>query len=279
MSEGADIYYEISDRDKLHFRRIVLDNLAQAASVENAENDSYDGIGRLAEKQMHSAIKSFICPDTSKHEVKISSTPFYLNKDTGSKRPRGYIADIMDGNTVYEIQTAGFSPLRNKINWILENTTCNVVVIHPIVQTKWVSKLTSDGKITGRRKSPVHGRVEDIADQLYFFSDFLTSPRFSLVLITMEAEQYVRPERRRGRSNKLELIPVSLIGAYVFKNICDYKFFIPNTLPEPFTVKDYSKHTKIYGMKAYSIVNTLTSLGLLKQTDPIGRARAYIRGQ
>lgn len=277
MINHTDIYHEISDRDKIRFRKIVLDNLARSASMTEVENDRYDGIGRLAEKQMHAAIKSFICHDITKHEIKISSTPFYSPIDGDTKRARNYIADVMDGDTVYEIQTAGFSPFREKIKWILENTACRVVLIHPIAQTKWVSKLTPDGKITGRRRSPVHGRPEDIADQLYFLSDFLTSPRFSLVLITMEAEQYVRTDRRGKRSKKFELIPISLIGAYIFKSLDDYKYFIPDTLIEPFTVKDYSKQTKIYGMKAYSAVNTLTSLGLLKQTDPIGRARAYVR--
>ena len=275
MEFQGKAYFQLSERDTRRFRKIILDNLMKSASVDAAMNSEYDGIGRLAEKQMHSALKFFICPDESKHEIKIQDSPLYIPKNQENTKNRKYVADILDGDTIYEIQTGGFSPLREKIEWILENTSYRVVVIHPIAETKWVSKIGDDGKISGRRKSPRHGRIEDIAGELYFFRSFLNNPRFSLMALMIEAEQYVKPQRKGRRLKKYELIPMSLLGAYLFKSREDYGYFLPDSLPETFTVKGYSQHAKIYGMDAYSIVKTLCGLGLVEECGNIGRAQAY----
>ena len=95
------------------------------------------------------------------------------------------------------------------------------------------------------------------------------------MIVMMEAEQYVKPQKRGRRLQKYELIPMSLIGAYLFSRPADYSYFLPKALPDTFTVKDYSKHAKIYGLDAYSITKTLCELGLIEETEKIGRARAY----
>lgn len=277
MEYQGKAYYQLSERDTRRFRKIILDNLMKSASVDAAMTDEYDGIGRLGEKQMHSALKTFICPDGSKHEIKIQDSPLYVPKSEENTKNRKYVADILDGDTIYEIQTGGFSPLREKILWILENTSYRVVVIHPIAETKWVSKIGDDGKISGRRKSPRHGRAQDIAGELYFFRSFLTNPRFSLMVLMIEAEQYVKPQKRGRRLKKYEMIPMSLLGAYLFKSREDYEYFLPDSLPDTFTVKDYSQHAKIYGMDAYSMVKTLCGLGFVEECGSIGRAQAYRR--
>ena len=274
--------FKISDADKSRFRRIVLDVMTEAISAD----DSYDGIGRLGEKQMHAAIKRFICPDTSCHEIKIDGSigcnaknpPEDADKKASKPKTRKFVADVLDGNTIYEIQTGSFAPLREKIRWILENTSYNVVLIHPIAETKWMSTISRDGKIGQRKKSPKKESLRDIAGELYFISEFLTSPRFSLVILTLEAEQYKKntaAEGKRPRYKKYELIPISLLRAHIFRSLDDYRIFIPDDLPETFTVKDFSMRSKIIGLDAYSIVKTLTSLGFFEPTDTIGRAQAY----
>ena len=274
--------FKISDADKSRFRRIVLDVMTEAISAD----DSYDGIGRLGEKQMHAAIKRFVCPDTSCHEIKIDGSigcnakEVLENTDAKASKPktRKFVADVLDGNTIYEIQTGSFAPLREKIRWILDNTSYNVVLIHPIAEAKWISTISRDGKIGQRKKSPKKESLRDITGELYFISEFLTSPRFSLVILTLEAEQYKKntaAEGKRPRYKKYELIPISLLRAHIFRSLDDYRIFIPNDLPEHFTVKDFSTKSKIIGMDAYSIVKTLASLGFFEPAEKIGRAQAY----
>ncbi|MBR3686817.1 MAG: hypothetical protein IKL66_04980 [Clostridia bacterium] len=278
--------FEISGVDTLRFRRIVIDVMSEACQL-SVDDDEHGGIGTLGEKQMHAAIKRFICPDESKHEILIDGSIGCKNtasdeESDKKKKKRRFVADILDGNTIYEIQTGGFSPLKDKIQWILDNTTYNVTVIHPIAETKWVSLInTKTGNIENRRKSHIKGKITDIAPELYFFRDFISSPRFSLVILMMEAEQYKKniqkDGRKRPRYRKYELIPISLLRAYVFRSASDYSLFIPNDLEDPFCAKNYSAKSGIRGIDAYSIVKTLCHIGLLEESGNLGRAIAYRR--
>ena len=265
--------FEISYADTLRFRRIVMDVMSLACRTDDGE---YDGIGTLGEKQMHAAIKRFICADEAKHEIKLDRAD-----GQNKKGARRFVADILDGKTVYEIQTGSFAPLVKKIQWILENTDYNVTVIHPVAETKWVNLIGEGGEITRRYKSPRRGRVEDVAAELYYLRDFISCPRFSLVILMMEAEQYKKnvEKAKRGRSKyqKYELIPVNLLRAHILYGRDDYARFLPEELESPFTVKQFSQKTGIRGRDAYSVVHTLCYLGFLREDDKRGRAMTYSR--
>ncbi len=278
--------FEISSTDSARFRRIVVDVLTEACQMPtDTESSDYDGIGTLGEKQMHAAIKRYLCPDTSKHEILIDGSIGCVVKEVpgGEKKAakkRRFVADILDGNVIYEIQTGPFGPLKEKIAWILENTTYNIMVIHPIAEIKWLNLLDAQtGEVKTRKKSPQRGKLTDIASELYYFRDFIKSPRFSLVILMMEAEQYKKNAqkdgRKRPRYRKYELIPVSLLRAHIFRSAEDYRVFIPEDLPRPFTVKQYSSLARIYGMDAYSIVHTLCHIGLLEELPKEGRAQLF----
>ncbi len=280
--------FEISAADSARFRRIVVEVLTEACQMppDGADSD-YDGIGTLGEKQMHAAIKRYLCPDPAKHEVLIDGSHGCIPKDPSpgtEKAPkrRRFVADILDGNVIYEIQTGPFAPLKEKIAWILENTTYNVMVIHPIAEVKWLNLMDAKtGAIKTRKRSPQRGKLTDIASELYFFRDFIDSPRFSLVILMMEAEQYKKNEQRDGRKRpryrKYELIPVSLLRAHILRSPADYRIFLPEELPSPFTVKQYSTLSHIYGRDAYSIVRTLCHIGLLEEAPKEGRAARFQR--
>lgn len=264
--------FEISYADTLRFRRIVMDVMSSACNADY----EYDGIGTLGEKHMHAAIKRFVCPDESKHEIKLDAP---RGPDEKSKGRRRFVADVLDGNTVYEIQTGSLAPLVKKLDWIMENTDLNVTVIHPIAEVKWVNIIGDDGHISKRYKSPRADRLNDIAGELYYIRHLLDCPRFSLVILSCEAEQYKKnaekPKRRGSKYQKYELIPVNLLRAQVFFGLDSYKHFIPESLVGAFTVKQYSAATKIRGSDAYSIVHTLCDAGLLREAGKVGRAMTY----
>ncbi len=265
--------YKLSKSDTLRFRSIVIDIMSEAASLDESEADG--GIGTLGEKQMHAAIKRFICPDTACHEIKLDTA---VTNGEKTKRRR-FVADILKDGNVIEIQTGRLAPLHDKIAWIIENTAYNITVIHPIAESKWVNVLSSKNEIERRYRSPLKGRISDIACELYSIKDFIDSPRFSLVILMMEAEQYIKntakTARSRPRYKKYELIPVNLLSATVFSSIEDLKQLIPDSLCSEFTVKQFSKESKIRGMDAYSAVHSLCDFGLLEACGSIGRAAAY----
>ncbi len=267
--------FKLSGSDTARFRSIVIDVLSESASLDGDESDG--GIGTLAEKQMHAAIKRFICPDTDCHEVKIDTAE---PKADGEKiKRRRFVADILTDGRIYEIQTGSISPLREKISWILENTDYTVTVIHPIAESRWVNVLNRENNIEKRYRSPKKGRISDIACEIYSIKNFFDSGRFSLVILMMEAEQYIKDtsktKRGRPKYKKYELIPVNLLSAAVFSSRDDCKLFIPDSLDGNFTVKEFSKASKIYGRDAYSAVHSLCDLGLIEECGKKGRAATY----
>lgn len=275
--------FEISRSDTMRFRSIVIDVMSEAASLD-VSDDEYEGIGTLAEKQMHAAIKRFICPDEVCHEIPLDKGERVgeIGEDGKKIKKRRFVADILKDGNVYEIQTGMLAPLTEKIKWILANTDYNVTVIHPIAETKWVNVINSKScEIDKRYRSPVKGKLNDIAHELYAIKELIPSPRFCLVILMMEAEQYIKGANKQGRSRpkhkRYELIPVNLLRAHIFRSLEDYKVFIPDELEREFTVKTYSLHSKIHGMDAYSAVHSLCDMGLLKESGKIGRAQAYIK--
>lgn len=282
--------FSLAPSDTARFRKIVLDVLSEACQMPVEGNDEYGGIGTLGEKQMHAAIKRFICPDDSCHEIKIDGSALCINQEndekdndtdgkTVKKKKRRFVADVMMGDTIYEIQTGSLAPLREKIEWILENTTYKVAVIHPIAETTWLNYISDKtGQVERRQKSPKKGKFTDIAGDLYYMREFIGNPRFSLLLLMMEAEQYKKKaekSRRHSKYQKYELIPVSLLRAHLLRTTEDYRAFVPEGLPEPFCVKHYSALSGIRGRDAYSIVKTLVYLGFFKESGKLGRATAY----
>ena len=104
----------------MKFRRIVLDVMTEALNADGG----YDGIGRLGEKQMHAAIKRFICPDVSCHEIKIDGSEGCILKerddDDGShekRKTRKFVADVLEDGTIYEIQTGSFARITPRSIW------------------------------------------------------------------------------------------------------------------------------------------------------------------
>ena len=95
----------------------------------------------------------------------------------------------------------------------------------------------------------------------------------------LEAEQYkknVETKKRRGaKYQKYELIPMNLLRAHIFYGVEDYKRFLPESLEEKFTVKQFSKATKIRGRDAYSMVHTLCYFGLARECGKEGRSTVY----
>lgn len=273
--------FEISHSDTMRFRSIVIDLISEAASLDTLDV-GYEGIGTLGEKQMHAAIKRFICPDETKHEIPLDDgeRADEIGEDGKKIKKRRFVADILKDGNVYEIQTGSLAPLREKIKWILENTNHNVTVIHPIAETKWINMLNSkSGETEKRYRSPVKGKLNDVAPELYAIKDFINSPRFCLVILMMEAEQYMKNLAKNGRTRpkyrKYELIPVNLLRAHIFRSLEDYKIFIPDALEGEFTVKTFSSLSKIRGMNAYSTVHSLCDMGLLEERGKIGRAAAF----
>jgi len=285
--EGA-----VSPSDALHFARVAGEVMsaplpavrrasrssARCAIPDDEGNDT-PHIGTLGEKRLHAAIKRYLCDDTACHERPV---PDFLAAEESGGKSRRVVADILTDGEIMEVQTGGFHPLRNKIDYYLTHTPYRVTVVHPIPAVRYLSWINpADGQIISRSKSPKRGRVRDVARELFWLSEYVGNPRFSIRLLFVELEEYRLADgwSRDGKrgSNRYERFPTALLGDVTLATAADYAaYFLPASLPDrPFTAAEYARASGIHGMATYSMLRLLCSLGLVEQTEKIGRSQGY----
>ena len=224
------------------------------------------GIGTLGEKTLHAVLKNTLEPDQSRHEIKVGR--FY--------------ADIANENGIIEIQTRNFNALRKKLEAFLQENT--VTLVYPIPSSKWLIWIDKEtGEFTPRRKSPKTGSVYDAFGELYKIKWFLTHPNLDLCLVFLDIVEYRNldgwsSDRKKG-SSRSERIPERLADIVHVRNVHDYmNVFVPDTLPDEFTAKDYKKATGMPLRGAQLAMNVLKYVGALTQTGKRGGAFVYRRG-
>lgn len=190
----------------------------------------------------------------------------------------GYIIDIVHGNVLIEIQTRHFHNIREKLNTLLPNHFVHLVF--PIAQEKWIRRHGGDHKIKdSRRKSPKHGRVEYIFDELIRIPDLITHPNFTIeILMTNEEELWVNDGkgswRRKGWSIQdrrlLKVVDrISLITPE------DLRSMLPHSLPQPFTTSDLAKSICIRRSLAQKMAFCLRKSGIITITGKQGPFYLY----
>jgi len=220
------------------------------------------GIGTLSEKTVHKLVKCFVEPDISRHEQCIY----------------GFVADIVNDYGITEIQTANFGRLRKKLSVFLEYSV--VTVIYPIASAKWLCWIDEEtGEISMRRKSPKQGSIYDVSRELCRIRGNFGHPNFRLELFFMEMDEYKilngsGRERKRGAA-WYDRVPLSFTGRVCFQEKKDYLKFLPDELPENFTVKELADVIKKPKRTAQEIVTVLRDLKLIKMDGKRGRSYLY----
>lgn len=221
-----------------------------------------EGIGTLKEKTLHAVLKNYYAPDEKMHEVPI----------------KNYVADIFTGNAVYEIQNGNFYKIRAKLDVFLAEYP--VTVIYPIPHYKWLIWIDEGtGEFSPRRKSPLTGSAYGAFAELYRIKNYLKNERLHFIFPLIDMEEYRllngwSKDRKKG-SCRYDRIPVALFDEVVIEKREDYLQFLPETLPEVFTVKDLSQTAKIPLKAAGITLHILTYLDITEKTGKLGRAYLY----
>ena len=222
------------------------------------------GIGTLSEKTVHAVLKRYLVPDESCHEIKCGR----------------YVADILYGGEIMEIQTAGFNRLRPKLEAFLKDK--EVTIVYPIPHIKWLIWIDeTTGEFTKRRRSPKIGSYYEVFYELYKVKMFLKHPNLHFRLILLDVEEYrllngYSADKKRG-SERYDRIPVDLEGDKLWNSPEDFKDLVPEELPKTLTVKLFQKATKLSPRKAGVAVNVLAYLGIIRQVGKERNAYLYER--
>ncbi len=223
-----------------------------------------NGIGTLGEKTLHAVIKRYIEPDVGCHEVKIGK----------------YVADICGEDGIFEIQTGSFTPLRPKLEMLLDYT--RVTVVYPMAADKLLSWIDpGTGEVTAPRRSPRHMKPCDAFYELIKIKYTLDNPNFRLKLIMLELHEQRLPEPKHGGhsrgSKRVDRIPSRILDEIDLTCPGDYKMFIPGSLGERFTIEEFAKANGVHYQCGQRALKVLEYLELVQECGKRERKKLYQR--
>lgn len=222
------------------------------------------GIGTLSEKTLHKILKNYVEPDYSLHEVE------YL----------GSVADIKNGEGIFEIQTASYEKLAPKLNKMLPMTT--VTVVCPIIVNKTIRFINKDtGEISPPKKSPKHETALDAFRRLYRIRQHLGHNNLRVRLVYLSAEEYKYldgwDKTKRKGATRVERIPTDIHEDVTLTDLSDCGDFFPEELLDGFTAAEFSKAIKRTPRYAYTILRFFMLAGVIAHIGNDGRKFIYKR--
>ena len=206
----------------------------------------------MRESSLHQSLKDYYSKEGGNQEVAIN----------------GYLIDVVKNHTLFEIQTKKFSSLKGKLKTLLK--TNKVKVVYPIPILKWIIRLPHkdiDQAII-RRKSPKHGRIEFIFNELVYISNLLTDPNLTVEAIFTYEEEIRRDDgkgswRRKGISIlDRRLVKICSIKEMVYPN--DYNNIVPFNPSKVFTNQELAAELGIPIKLARKMTYSLRAMGILK---------------
>ena len=232
----------------------------EAAVVERGNGEA---IGTYGEKRLHRILKRFVCADIHGHEVRVGR----------------YVADVLCDGRITEIQTGSLRPLLPKLRSYLEQTDYDVTVLHPILAEKTLFRMEKEtGELLSKKRSPKKARIEDALCELYWLSEIFPSPRLTVQVLLIRADEHRFSERMRYRKEGAydsELYPRALLDCVTWHTAEDFAPFLPPEC-DSFTAAEYAKHSKLKNRKLYSALNFLCAAGLLTREKEEKHYRYFV---
>lgn len=187
--------------------------------------DSAPHIGTLREKPLHASLKRWYARSGDRIEVPVD----------------GFVIDLVREDLLIEVQTRGFSSMKQKITTLLD-LGHRVRVVHPIPIDKWIVKVDADGTVLSRRRSPKHGNPTDVFAELVSFPNLLADPRLEIDVILTNEEEYRRYTPNRSWRRKGWTIEerrlIDVVDTLLISNTDDLAALLPAGLSDPFTTAD-----------------------------------------
>jgi hypothetical protein len=149
-------------------------------------------------------------------------------------------------------------------------------VVHPIARDRWIRRISLDGEVIARRKSPKRGRVEEIFNELVYIHSFLRHPNLTLEVTMVQEEVSWRDDgrgswRRKGWSVYDRRL-LSVIDSVVFNKPEEFAALLPDDLADPFTNRDLATASGLRMRLAQKMTYCLRSMGMLDQVGNRGRS-------
>lgn len=140
------------------------------------------GIGELREGPLHASVKALLAAPGDAFEVKVD----------------GYVIDLVraDGELV-EVQTGSFSPLRAKLDALLDRH--RIRIVHPIPAQRRILRVDEHGEVLSSRPSPKKPGPATIFEGLVSFPTLLSHPNLTIEIVLCREDHIRKPAPVRGR--------------------------------------------------------------------------------
>ncbi len=190
----------------------------------------------------------------------------------------GFVIDLVRDDLLIEVQTRGFSSMKQKLTTLLD-LGYRVRIVHPVPVTKWIVKIDEDGTISSRRRSPKRGHVTDVFSELVSFPERLTDAALEIEVVLTEEEEYRhhtpdRSWRRRGWS-VFERHLVEVVDSVRLSGEEDIRRLIPAVLPDPFTTTDLAAELGRPIRPAQQMAYCLRKSGIVEMVGKRGNSVEY----
>ena len=219
-------------------------------------------IGTLGEKHLHAALKRWYCRPGDRIEVSIDR----------------FVIDLVRDDLLIEVQTRGFSSMKQKVTVLLD-LGWRVRIVHPIAVNRSIVRLDADGSVLSKRRSPRHGTPADIFAELVSFPDLLAHPLLELHLVLTDEEEFRRhtPDRARRRKGWMvvERRLVDVVDTMMISSVEDLADLIPAGLPETFNTEDLAEALGRTRRAAQQMAYCLRSLDVIVPVGKSGNTIQY----
>ncbi len=219
-------------------------------------------IGMLRERHLHASLKRWYAAPGDQVELVVD----------------GYVVDLVRGELLIEIQTRGFAGMRAKVLALLA-AGHRIRVVHPIAVDRWIVQVDDDGGLLGRRRSPRHGDLVDLAAELVTFPELLDDPGFEIeVLLTREEEVRRHDPKRCWRRHGWTVVErrlIEVLDRVTLARPGDLTCWLPDTLSEPFTTAELAVALHRPRRTAQQLTYCLRRLGLIEAIGMQDRSAAY----
>ncbi len=232
--------------------------------METQRQETAPHIGTLNEKPLHAALKRWAAEDGDRFEVPVGR----------------FVADIVRGDQIIEIQTGSTAVLKRKLTALLGRRSVRLLI--PIPVRKTISTIDGSGTEIQSRRSSKRGSLLDAFHELINLRAFLGDPNFTIDVVLIHEEEVRRPRSRPKRRRKEweihERRLLEVIDSVSLQHPADYLAFVPVSLVEPFTTADLARAIDRPRWMAGKIAYVLRKMGALRAIGKAGNSILYERG-
>lgn len=225
------------------------------------------GIGTLAEKSLHAALKEHYAQAGDVFEYDLD----------------GYVIDIMrpaseiSACQCIEIQSRNLAKMKPKLLALLEHYPIRVV--YPIARERYIVRIDADGVIGSRRKSPIKGTVYHLFPELVSFPQLVQHRNFTLEVALIREEQVWLDDgqgswrRKHWSIHDRKLLEIA--ESVSLDTPADFASLLPDSLGEAFDSKELAAVIRERRYVAQKMAYCLQKMGVIEVTGKRGRALLY----